>query len=163
MFYKVTANRWTTVTGTTVKCLLCPHQCQIREGDTGVCRTRTNREGVLYSVAYGNPCSVAVDPVEKKPLYHFLPGTGILSLATAGCNFHCLNCQNSSISQVSPLSFESYDMLPRQVTDMAISCHVPSIAFTYTEPTVFYEYMLGHRYAGKRKRTEDRCCFQRIY
>ncbi|HOG25271.1 MAG TPA: AmmeMemoRadiSam system radical SAM enzyme [Bacteroidales bacterium] len=151
MFYKVTANRWTTVTGTTVKCLLCPHQCQIREGDTGVCRTRTNREGVLYSVAYGNPCSVAVDPVEKKPLYHFLPGTGILSLATAGCNFHCLNCQNSSISQVSPLSFESYDMLPRQVTDMAISCHVPSIAFTYTEPTVFYEYMLDIAMLAREK------------
>jgi len=78
MFYKVGENRWRTMAGTTVKCLLCPHECLIRDGETGVCHTRTNKEGTLYSVAYGNPCSVAVDPVEKKPLYHFLPGTEIL-------------------------------------------------------------------------------------
>lgn len=151
MFYRVETNLWTVVKGNTVKCLLCPHECLVREGETGLCRTRTNREGVLYSVAYGNPCSVAVDPVEKKPLYHFLPGTEILSLATAGCNFHCLNCQNWHISQVSPLSFQSYDMLPRQVAEMAVSCHVPSIAFTYTEPTVFYEYMFDSAVLAREK------------
>lgn len=151
MFYRVETNLWTVVKGNTVKCLLCPHECLVREGETGSCRTRTNREGVLYSVAYGNPCSVAVDPVEKKPLYHFLPGTEILSLATAGCNLHCLNCQNWPISQVSPLSLQSYDMLPRQVAEMAVSCHVPSIAFTYTEPTVFYEYMFDSAVLAREK------------
>ena len=151
MFYKVGENRWRTMAGTTVKCLLCPHECLIRDGETGVCHTRTNKEGTLYSVAYGNPCSVAVDPVEKKPLYHFLPGTEILSIATAGCNFHCLNCQNSSISQVSPLSYDSYDMLPDQVAEMAVNCHVPSIAFTYTEPTVFYEYMYDSAVVAREK------------
>lgn len=151
MFYRVETNLWTVVKDNTVKCLLCPHECLVREGETGLCRTRTNREGVLYSVAYGNPCSVAVDPVEKKPLYHFLPGTEILSLATAGCNFHCLNCQNWHISQVSPLSFQSYDMLPRQVAEMAVSCHAPSIAFTYTEPTVFYEYMFDSAVLAREK------------
>ena len=151
MFYRVAENLWRAVTANTVKCLLCPHECLIREGETGVCHTRTNREGILYSVAYGNPCSVAVDPVEKKPLYHFLPGTEILSLSTAGCNFHCMNCQNWSISQISPLSFESYDMLPRQVAEMAVSCHVPSIAFTYTEPTVFYEYMFDSAVLAREK------------
>lgn len=151
MFYRVETNLWTVVKDNTVKCLLCPHECLVREGETGLCRTRTNREGVLYSVAYGNPCSVAVDPVEKKPLYHFLPGTEILSLATAGCNLHCLNCQNWHISQVSPLSFQSYDMLPRQVAEMAVSCHVPSIAFTYTEPTVFYEFMFDSAVLAREK------------
>lgn len=151
MFYRVETNLWTVVKDNTVKCLLCPHECLVREGETGLCRTRTNREGVLYSVAYGNPCSVAVDPVEKKPLYHFLPGTEILSLATAGCNLHCLNCQNWHISQVSPLSFQSYDMLPRQVAEMAVSCHAPSIAFTYTEPTVFYEFMFDSAVLAREK------------
>lgn len=139
--HRISEKFWTVGTGRTVKCLLCPHHCVIGEGLWGLCRTRTNREGVLYSVAYGNPCSVTVDPIEKKPLYHFLPGTDIFSLATAGCNFHCLNCQNWTISQVSPLSVGKENLSPVQITETALRYKVPSIAFTYTEPTVFYEYM----------------------
>ena len=127
--------------GDKVTCLLCPHYCAITEGKTGLCRTRTNKDGVLFSLAYGNPCSVAIDPVEKKPLYHFLPGSQVLSIATAGCNFRCLNCQNWTISQASPENIDHYDLSPGQIINMALRHKTPSIAFTYTEPTVFYEYM----------------------
>jgi len=127
--------------GSKVTCLLCPHYCVIPEGKTGKCRTRINKEGVLYSLAYGNPCSVAIDPIEKKPLYHFLPGSQVLSIATAGCNFRCLNCQNWTISQASPENIDHYDLSPGQIINMALRHKTPSIAFTYTEPTVFYEYM----------------------
>ncbi|HRW94994.1 MAG TPA: AmmeMemoRadiSam system radical SAM enzyme [Bacteroidales bacterium] len=124
-----------------VTCLLCPHYCVIPEGKTGICRTRINKNGVLHSLAYGKPCSVAIDPIEKKPLYHFLPGSRILSIATAGCNFRCLNCQNWTISQASPDKIDHYNLSPEQIVKMALHENVPSIAFTYTEPTVFYEYM----------------------
>ncbi len=127
--------------GDKVTCLLCPHYCAIAEGKTGLCRTRINKDGVLFSLAYGNPCSVAIDPVEKKPLYHFLPGSQVLSIATAGCNFRCLNCQNWTISQASPENINHYDLSPGQIINMALRHKTPSIAFTYTEPTVFYEYM----------------------
>lgn len=139
--HRIPEKLWTAGKGSSVKCLLCPHHCVIGEGMWGLCRTRTNRKGALYSVAYGNPCSVAVDPIEKKPLYHFLTGTDILSIATAGCNFHCLNCQNWTISQASPLSTGKRNLSPAQVVQTALRYKVPSIAFTYTEPTVFYEYM----------------------
>ncbi len=125
-----------------VRCLLCPHGCLIGEGKRGICRTRVNHGGCLYTLAYGNPCSLAIDPIEKKPLYHFFPGSDIFSLATAGCNFHCLNCQNWSISQESPDKITHYNLTPRQVVEQALSYHVPGIAFTYTEPAVYYEYML---------------------
>lgn len=141
MLHNIQGKFWVAAADGSVTCLLCPHHCLVRKGMSGLCRTRTNREGVLYTVAYGNPCSVAVDPVEKKPVYHFLPGTDILSIATAGCNFHCLNCQNRTISQVSPSSAEHYEMSPGQVVGTALRYGIPSIAFTYTEPTVFYEYM----------------------
>jgi pyruvate formate lyase activating enzyme len=147
--YKVPETYWTEGKNKSVTCLICPHGCVIRPDGTGICRTRTNREGVLYSLAYGNPCSAGIDPVEKKPLYHFLPGTRILSIATAGCNFHCLNCQNWTISQTGPKELQpsslregrQYVMTPEQVVDSALRNNAPSIAFTYTEPTVFYEYM----------------------
>lgn len=125
-----------------VKCLLCPHQCVLYEEKTGLCHTRQNRNGVLYTLAYGNPCSLNVDPIEKKPLFHFLPGSKILSLATAGCNFKCLNCQNWEITQSSPQKLRAYDLPPEAVVELAGENNIPSIAFTYTEPTVFYEYVL---------------------
>jgi len=92
-------------------------------------------------LGYGNPCSLAVDPIEKKPLFHFLPGRKILSMAMAGCNFRCLNCQNWEISQSSPDDFKKYDLTPEEVLNLAEEHHVDCIAFTYTEPTVFYEYV----------------------
>ncbi len=127
--------------GGKVRCRLCPHNCLINEGKLGVCNARKNIGGTLYTLAYGNPCSLNIDPIEKKPLFHFYPGENILSLATAGCNFHCLNCQNWQISQASPEDFGQYRLEPEEIIRAALSYHTKMIAFTYTEPTIFYEYM----------------------
>jgi len=124
-----------------VHCHVCPHNCQIPEGKLGSCKTRFNHQGKLYSLAYGNPCSVSVDPIEKKPLFHFFPGSKIYSLATAGCNFRCLNCQNWQISQASPQELDHFDLMPEEVVQQALQFGTNMIAFTYTEPTVFYEYV----------------------
>jgi pyruvate formate lyase activating enzyme len=126
-----------------VRCILCPHGCVVGDGKSGICRTRVNLDGVLYTTAFGNPCSISVDPIEKKPLFHFFPGTEILSLATAGCNLKCLNCQNWNISQISPSETDNHRLPPDAVVEEALKRSVPAIAFTYTEPTVFYEYMLS--------------------
>lgn len=102
---------------------------------------RENRDGVLFTLAYGNPCSVSLDPIEKKPLYHFLPGTGTLSLAVEGCNFRCRFCQNHTISQARPEpAGAGRPYQPEAVVDLAAAEGAPSISYTYTEPTVFYEY-----------------------
>jgi len=130
------------LSGKVVRCQLCPHQCLLRDGKLGLCRARENRDGQLVTLAYGNPCSISIDPIEKKPLFHFFPGTGIFSMATAGCNFSCLNCQNWEISQVSPAALTNYNLMPADVIDQVLLRRVDSIAFTYTEPTVYYEYML---------------------
>lgn len=123
-----------------VKCQICPNYCTIREGDSGTCRSRMNINGKLISIAYGNPCSVHIDPIEKKPLFHFLPGSKAYSIATAGCNLACLNCQNWEISQVSPRETRNYDLMPVKVVDEAIRNKCASIAYTYSEPITFYEY-----------------------
>ncbi len=129
-------------TGDYVQCNLCPHRCIIADGERGICRVRENRSGRLYSMVYGNPCAVHVDPIEKKPFYHFLPTIGAFSLATAGCNLRCLYCQNWSISQVTPEETENHDLLPEKVVRYAQEYNAPVIAYTYSEPTAFYEYML---------------------
>lgn len=125
-----------------VRCTLCPHNCVLRDGKYGICSTRLNIKGTLYTIAYGNPCSTHIDPIEKKPLFHFLPGTKIYSLATSGCNFRCLNCQNWEISQTSPHKTDHYDLTPEDIVRQALQLNIKSLAFTYTEPTVFYEYLL---------------------
>jgi pyruvate formate lyase activating enzyme len=130
-------------TGTYVQCNLCPHRCIIADGERGTCRVRENQGGRLYSVVYGNPCAVHLDPIEKKPFYHFLPTAGAFSLATAGCNLHCLYCQNWSISQVSPEETQNTDLAPEDVVYYSQQYGAPVIAYTYSEPTVFYEYMLA--------------------
>ena len=122
------------------KCLICPNECVIKEGKSGLCRNRVNFDGKIYSIAYGNPCSVNIDPVEKKPLNHFLPGSKIFSIGTAGCNLACLNCQNASISQVSPKETHNYDLMPDKLIADTIASNCPSIAYTYSEPISFYEY-----------------------
>jgi pyruvate formate lyase activating enzyme len=124
-----------------VQCSLCPNGCILKNGQKSACHNRINKNGRLYSIAYGNPCSVHIDPVEKKPLYHYLPGSGIFSLATAGCNLHCLNCQNRTISQVGPEETENIDLMPDEAVDSCISNNCSSIAYTYTEPISFYEYV----------------------
>lgn len=128
-------------TGNYVRCNLCPHHCIIAEGQRGHCRVRENRAGRLYSVVYGNPCAVHVDPIEKKPFYHFLPTASAFSLATAGCNLRCLYCQNWSISQATPEETQNYDLPPEEVIKSALEFSAPVIAYTYSEPNVFYEYM----------------------
>ena len=125
-----------------LKCLKCPNECVLGLNETGICRNRVNYEGKLYSIAYGNPCAVHVDPIEKKPLFHFLPSTRAFSIAAAGCNLRCLNCQNFQISQVSPRDTDNYDLMPQAVVDQCLENHCASIAYTYSEPTTFYEYTL---------------------
>ena len=125
-----------------VKCQLCPHHCLISNGKTGICRSRRNYDGVLVSEVYAKPCSLAIDPIEKKPLYHFYPGTICLSIACTGCNFRCLNCQNHEISQVAPTAVGYYELTPDDVVNLCLKHHCPGIAYTYTEPLTYMEYVI---------------------
>jgi pyruvate formate lyase activating enzyme len=126
--------------GQKVQCELCPKGCVLGPGQSGDCRVRINIDGVLRSVVYGFPCSVNIDPVEKKPLFHFMPGTQILSLATIGCNLRCLNCQNWEISQANPEDSAAMPVSPEQMLALARRYNAPSIAYTYTDPIAYYEY-----------------------
>jgi len=127
--------------GNKVRCELCPHFCTLSDGQTGICKVRRNIKGTLYSLIYGQPVALNNDPVEKKPLFHFHPGTKTLSLATVGCNMNCNFCQNWEISQATPDSVAPYEMTPAQVVALAKKNGSDSISFTYTEPAVFFEYM----------------------
>jgi pyruvate formate lyase activating enzyme len=127
--------------GTTVQCQICPNRCVLEPGDRSICRSKVNIGGKLYSLAYGNPCSIHVDPIEKKPLNHFYPRSLILSIATTGCNFRCLNCQNWEISQKKPEEVHQYELFPEDVVSEARKRNLPSIAYTYSEPITYYEYM----------------------
>jgi len=126
----------------TIQCQLCHRYCTLKNGMRGFCRVREARDGKQYTLVYGNPTAVHVDPIEKKPLYHFLPATNAFSIATAGCNYRCKNCQNWQISQVGPEETYNQHLPPRNVVDAAIKYNCPTIAYTYTEPAIFYEYML---------------------
>lgn len=128
--------------GEAVECQLCPHHCHIANDRTGRCRSRRNHNGVLVSEVYAKPCALAIDPIEKKPLYHFHPGTTCLSLACTGCNFRCLNCQNHDISQAAPDEVDHYDLTPEQIVSLCLKHHWPGIAYTYTEPLTYIEYII---------------------
>ena len=134
-----------------VRCLICPNECDIKENETGDCRNRINYKGKLYSIAYGNPCAVNIDPVEKKPLYHFYPQSKAYSVATAGCNLACLNCQNWTISQVSPKETRNYDIMPAELVKQAAAKKCKSIAYTYSEPISFYEYTFDSSKLAREK------------
>jgi pyruvate formate lyase activating enzyme len=136
--------------GRYVRCGLCPHRCVLAEGERGICRVRENRQGKLYSFVYGNPCAVNVDPIEKKPFYHFLPGTTALSFATAGCCLRCQYCQNYTISQHPPEETQNYDAPPEAIVEATSQQRAPTIAYTYSEPMVFYEYMLDTARLARR-------------
>ena len=125
-----------------VECLLCPHHCRISDGKTGICRSRRNRGGTLISEVYAKPCALAIDPIEKKPLYHFHPGTTCLSIACTGCNFRCLNCQNHDISQAAPSDVNHYELSPEDIVALCQKHHCPGIAYTYTEPLTYIEYII---------------------
>jgi len=149
--------------GRNVQCKVCPNNCILEPGDRSHCRNKVNKDGTLYTMAYGNPCTFHVDPVEKKPLFHFLPGTQTFSLATSGCVFRCLNCQNWEISQKKPeetkdprgeelrlkpplpasltqAQMSRLSLFPDDVAAVTAALGCPSISYTYSEPTAFYEY-----------------------
>lgn len=126
-----------------VRCQLCAHRCLISEGKRGICSVRENQKGILYSLVYGKAIAANIDPIEKKPLFHFQPGSKSFSLATAGCNFRCEFCQNWQISQVTKGSQKAIigeELLPEKAVKQAKDQKCASIAYTYTEPTIFFEY-----------------------
>lgn len=127
--------------GDKVVCSLCPRQCLIGEGQAGFCRVRQNKNNILYTMNYGRCTAIALDPIEKKPLYHFYPGSHILSLGTWGCNFACQFCQNWQLAQAEP---ETRELLPSQAVEEALRLKANGnigIAYTYSEPSVWYEYI----------------------
>lgn len=124
-----------------IMCTLCPRNCVVEQGKRGYCEVRENRGGIYYSLVYGNPCAVHIDPIEKKPFFHVLPRSSAFSLATAGCNFDCKFCQNWEISQARPEETFNYELPPEEVIKLAKEFRCLSIASTYVEPTIFYEYM----------------------
>jgi len=129
---------WDKLESNSVKCKLCGWRCSIPPGGRGKCAVRENREGTLYTLVYGKVASCAVDPIEKKPLYHFHPGTTSFSIATMGCNFKCLFCDNWMLSQQKEIKGE--DMPPSKIVEVAKGMGCSSISYTYTEPTIFFEY-----------------------
>jgi pyruvate formate lyase activating enzyme len=132
---------WQEETARGIMCRICPNECVLKEGELSKCNNRKVQNSKLYTLAFGNPCTVNADPVEKKPLYHFLPGSKAFSIATAGCNLVCLNCQNWTISQTSPDKTRNYDLMPARVVEECLNNKCESIAYTYSEPTTFYEYV----------------------
>lgn len=164
--------------GRNVQCQVCPNQCLLEPEDRSHCRTRVNKDGTLYTLAYGNPCAFHIDPIEKKPLLHFLPATEILSIATSGCVYRCLNCQNWDISQSKPeetkdprgveirvhpstladlgrTDLARVSMFPQDVVALAGHFQSPSIAYTYSEPTAWYEYMLDTARLAREKKIKN--------
>jgi len=136
-----------------VQCQNCAHYCIIQDGKRGKCGVKENKDGKLYSLVYGKSCALNIDPIEKKPFFHFMPGSQSLSLATVGCNFRCLNCQNYDISQMPQETGQvsGEDLLPEKIVEIALKNNLPSISYTYTEPAVFSEYSLDTMKLAKKK------------
>ncbi|UCE23326.1 MAG: AmmeMemoRadiSam system radical SAM enzyme [Candidatus Zixiibacteriota bacterium] len=137
-----------------IECGICPRHCFVTDLERGYCGARENRGDTYYTLVYGLSCALNIDPIEKKPLYHFYPRTTALSIATAGCNVNCKFCQNWEISQMRPEQTDNLDLSPRALVDMCRQRRVPTIAYTYSEPVIFYEYMydtaeLGHQHGVK--------------
>lgn len=164
--------------GENIQCRLCPNECVLEPEDRGRCRNKVYKEGKLYTLAYGDPCSARPDPIEKKPLFHFIPGTGVYSIAVSGCGFRCLNCQNWTISQRKPEETKDprgeeirltprhlhllgrddlyrMSMFPEDVVAVTEYYGCPSIAYTYSEPTSWYEYMLDTAKAAQQKNIKN--------
>lgn len=133
-----------------IQCQLCPRFCIIKEGERGFCKVRENKKGKLYSLVYGKPCSANFDNIEKKPLYHFLPGQLTFSIATVGCNLACKHCQNWQISQARPKDVPTLTLTPKAVVDKTKKI-CKTISYTYTEPTIFYEYMIDCAKLAKKQ------------
>ncbi len=148
LFYKKLPNK-------KVQCTLCPKHCVIDINARGDCRARKNIEGKLISLVYAKPCSVAIDPIEKKPLFHFLPATSAFSIGTAGCNLHCMWCQNWEISQSNPEDIPCRELEPETVVQNALDSGCKTIAYTYTEPTIFYEYVLDTAKIARKNKIKN--------
>jgi len=142
---------WTNPGKGKIQCQLCPRRCLLSEGEKGFCRARKNIKGKLYTLTYGQPVALHVDPIEKKPLAHVYPGTKSFSLATASCNLRCKFCQNWEISQLDPEQVKGRFVPAQEVVDLAKETKSKTIAFTYTEPTIFYEYMLDIAKIAKKE------------
>ncbi len=138
-----------------VQCNLCPRKCVLKEGETGNCKARKNIKGELISLVYGKPAGFNIDPIEKKPLYHFLPGSKALSIGTTGCNLHCLHCQNYDTSQAAADEFSGNTLLPEEVVEFAEKNNCNSISYTYNEPTIFYEYMIDTAKLARKKNIKN--------
>lgn len=143
-FYEKTTNK-------EVRCEICPQRCEVKPGGRGFCGVRENREGRYYLIVHSRPCTIAVDPIEKKPLFHYLPGEKAFSIATAGCNIACKFCQNWEISQYRPERVPYIKATPKDIAEMASSKGCRTIAYTYSEPVVFYEYMRDTAIEGNKK------------
>lgn len=135
LYYKLLKNE-------IIECQLCPHYCKISNEKVGICKVRQNKDGKLYTLNYAKPVAMHLDPIEKKPLFHFLPGKLVFSIGTVGCNMGCLHCQNWDISKATPIEYKTKVVSPEKTVELAIENNSQIIAYTYNEPTVFFEYML---------------------
>ena len=148
---KQKATFWKPGKGTSVQCHLCPHQCTIAEGKCGLCGVRENEQGTLYTLIYGACSAVADDPIEKKPLYHFYPGSRALSLGSIGCNLRCDHCQNYGISRAKPHTYPLRHISPEQAVALAKEYGCQGIAWTYNEPTIWHEYTVDSAKLAKQE------------
>lgn len=148
---QVQAQWWEPLENKRVRCTLCPRFCQPGDGQTGFCFIRKNEGGKLYQNGFGSTTGLAVDPVEKKPLYHFLPGTSVLSFGTVGCNLGCRFCQNWDISKARLGETRNLEVSPREVVKMAQKGDCPSIAYTYNDPTIFAEFVVAVAQTARRQ------------
>lgn len=145
------AKYWKPLGNARVQCTLCPKKCKVGDRERGFCGVRENRSGVYYTLVYGSAAAARPDPIEKKPFFHFLPGTLAFSIATAGCNMNCRDCQNWNISQSRPEQIYSQHLPPADVARYALRTGCKSIAYTYNEPVIFYEYMYDTAVEGHKR------------
>lgn len=143
------ARHYEKMEGLKIQCKLCPKECRVADGERGYCGVRENKGGVYKTLVYGRPCTAHIDPIEKKPLFHYLPGTTAFSIATAGCNMECKFCQNWDISQFRPEQIRMIDLPPQRTAEMAKETRCESIAYTYSEPVIYYEYMFDTAKASR--------------
>jgi pyruvate formate lyase activating enzyme len=134
-----------------IECEICPRKCKVGDRERGYCGVKENQGGRYYTLVHSRPCSINIDPIEKKPFFHFLPATPVFSLATAGCNVNCKFCQNWEISQSRPEQTRNILITPAEVISEAQKYRCPSIAYTYSEPVIFYEYMYDVAKLGRKK------------
>ena len=146
-----------------VRCKLCPRECVVAQGSRGYCRVRENRKGTYYTLVHSRVVSAHIDPIEKKPFFHFLPGHMALSVATAGCNVNCKFCQNWEISQARPEDLPAQYLPPKELASLAGNSHCAAVAFTYSEPTIFNEYVTRCGRSRTRCRSEERRRDQRLH